>query len=248
MSTPRPQAVRRGYIACDSCRSRKVRCIIDGEPPCTKCQREHRVCKFDRRPKTAKHREPPRWVSRAPEDNTDTLVPSPEATSSRRRSTALLDHPSATSLSQPSPSGLTSSSRQSNPLLTGRTPSAVSDGWQGPSPNAPSVSLSDRVVSTLVKGSNDALDVLSDAAKLQDHWTPADRTLNAGKSGEGAEAGVDLPTVMPTESYPGCPNGMGFRILNLSEPSEAVLDVWDRSRFVRQGCFTGQEAVTYIDL
>ena len=252
---PRSQGFKRGYIACDSCRSRKVRCIIEGEPPCNKCEREHRVCKFDQRPKTTKHREPPRWVSRDPEGRPEApIIRSPQASSSRRLSTAQQDYVGApTSLSQqsgPSPGGLTSSSRQSNPLLSGPTPSAVSDGWQmptGPSPQAPSVSLSDKVVSAIVKGSNDALDVLSDAAKLHHHAAPTSRSGNSGKSREVPE-GLDLPTVVPTESRPGCPNGMGFRILNLSEPTEAVLDVWDKSRFVRQGCFTGQEAVSYVDV
>jgi hypothetical protein len=34
----------------------------------------------------------------------------------------------------------------------------------------------------------------------------------------------------------------------LSQPSADVLDLWDKCRFVRQGLFTGQEAVTYLDL
>ncbi|KAL4864722.1 hypothetical protein BDV12DRAFT_205553 [Aspergillus spectabilis] len=32
------------------------------------------------------------------------------------------------------------------------------------------------------------------------------------------------------------------------QPSEEVLDLWDKCRFVRQGWFTAQEAVTYLDL
>jgi hypothetical protein len=43
-------------------------------------------------------------------------------------------------------------------------------------------------------------------------------------------------------------SGIGFRIETLSEPSEETLDLWDKSRFVRQGFFTGQEAVSYVDL
>ena len=34
----------------------------------------------------------------------------------------------------------------------------------------------------------------------------------------------------------------------LSIPDDAVLNSWDKFRFVRQGWFTAQEAVTYIDL
>ncbi|KAL3443323.1 hypothetical protein BJX65DRAFT_298404 [Aspergillus insuetus] len=54
---------KRGYIACVRCRSRKVRCVIDSEPPCAKCRREHRQCVFKTERKSHRHREPPRWAT-----------------------------------------------------------------------------------------------------------------------------------------------------------------------------------------
>lgn len=36
--------------------------------------------------------------------------------------------------------------------------------------------------------------------------------------------------------------------VRLSEPSQEVIELWSRHRFVRQGWFSAQEAVTYIDL
>lgn len=47
---------------------------------------------------------------------------------------------------------------------------------------------------------------------------------------------------------PGEYSGLGFTITALSEADDATLDMWDKCRFVRQGWFTAQEAVTYIDL
>ena len=37
-------------------------------------------------------------------------------------------------------------------------------------------------------------------------------------------------------------------VSHLSRPTDEILDLWDRSRFVRQGWLTAQEAVTYLDL
>ena len=107
------------------------------------------------------------------------------------------------------------------------------------SPNNTGHSLYDRVRSTIVTGSNDALDILSDAAGPQHSIagsTPSQARLPNSVISSG-------PKVQP-----GGFNGLGFTITTLSEPDDATLDLWDKCRFVRQGCLTAQEAVTYIDL
>jgi Zn(2)-Cys(6) binuclear cluster domain-containing protein len=167
MSSKEParyQTVKRGYVACDSCRSRKVRCIIEGEPPCVKCDREHRVCKFDRRPKTTKHRDPPRWASRstAGTSESEPSHPQEDVTEPRPRSRQQTDIPPM----EYSPRGAF--------LYPGHTPSATSDskrGQTGQTSQTPNTSLSDKVVSAIVTGSHDALDVLSDAAGFRHHPT-----------------------------------------------------------------------------
>ncbi|KAH6689912.1 C6 transcription factor [Plectosphaerella plurivora] len=248
----RYQTVKRGYVACDSCRSRKVRCIIDGEPPCVKCDREHRVCKFDRRPKTTKHRDPPRWASRSTAGTSES-EPGPaahqqeDAAEATRLGVGPPSRPAAeVPPMEPSPQA---QGTFGHSLYPGHTPSgsAASDGWRGQTgqtPQTPNTSLSDKVVSAIVTGSHDALDVLTDAAGLR-HRGAAPASERSPRPLTGS---AGLPTAVPVESQLACHSGIGFHIQTLSEPSEETLDLWDRSRFVRQGFFTGQEAVSYVDL
>jgi hypothetical protein len=63
-SSIRTRQFKRSYVACVSCRARKSRCIIKDNPPCAKCAREHRECRFDRRPRAPKHRDAPEWTRR----------------------------------------------------------------------------------------------------------------------------------------------------------------------------------------
>ncbi|KAK7457355.1 hypothetical protein Landi51_01488 [Colletotrichum acutatum] len=107
-------------------------------------------------------------------------------------------------------------------------------------------SLSERVVSSLVTGSNDALDVLSDAANLLHHATGS--PSSGPPSAPPAHALQDVPVAVPAREQTGGQVGVGFIIQALSEPGNDTLDMWDKCRFVRQGWFTSQEAVTYIDL
>jgi hypothetical protein len=94
-----------------------------------------------------------------------------------------------------------------------------------------------------VKGSNDALDILSEVAGVLHNAAispPVDPLPN-----QPSDSG---PVAVPANERPDCHGGVGFHILTLSEPTDATLDMWDKCRFVRQGWFTSQEAVTYVDL
>lgn len=137
---------RRTYVACDSCRSRKVRCAVGEKPPCTKCRREHRECRFDRRPTASKHRDRPTWA-KSPSSQPPRSDPA--------------------SIASGSPDGLVTQPSQRRVSLHGAAVTDLSEGSgperQGGSP-CRFPSLSDRVMTSLVKGSNDALDVLSEVA------------------------------------------------------------------------------------
>ncbi|TEA22555.1 hypothetical protein C8034_v002925 [Colletotrichum sidae] len=99
-------------------------------------------------------------------------------------------------------------------------------------------------MSILVTGSNDALDILSDAASILHNATI---TPSSGPpSTQPAAPSSDTPTAVPAESNRGSQSGVGFVSLSLSEPTDATLDLWDKCRFVRQGWFTSQEAVTFF--
>lgn len=120
------------------------------------------------------------------------------------------------------------------------------DGYQGnltgltQSPNNTTHSLYDRVRSSIVTGTNDALDILSDAVGQQ-HSV-------AGSTPSQVQQPSNLTQGPGPVIAPGGSHGLGFTMTALSQPDEATLDLWDKCRFVRQGWFTAQEAVTYIDL
>jgi hypothetical protein len=88
-------------------------------------------------------------------------------------------------------------------------------------------------MSTIFTRPSDALDVLFDAARpgpvQEPHGGPFSADGPFGVSSLVSESGL-------------------VAVSALSQPSEDVLDLWDKCRFVRQGWFTGQEAVTYLDL
>ncbi|KAL2675646.1 hypothetical protein Neosp_011836 [[Neocosmospora] mangrovei] len=203
-SSGNQRSFKRSYVACVSCRSRKSRCIVKDKPPCTKCEREHRECRFDHRQRGPKHREPPKWTQQE------------AATTSRQRPLPEVQLPGA-------------SPKQLDVSLGGYQGDAL--GFSQ-SPNNTSHSLYDRVRSSIVTGTNDALDILSDAVDRQ-------RSVAASTPSQ--------PTNGPRIT-PGGFNGVGFTITALSEPEDSTLDLWDKCRFVRQGLFTAQEAVTYMDL
>ncbi|KAM0316749.1 hypothetical protein ACHAPQ_011225, partial [Fusarium lateritium] len=196
-SSTRP--FKRSYVACVSCRARKSRCIIKDNPPCAKCAREHRECRFDHRPRAPKHRDAPKWT-----------------------------HGETTAME-------TEAIAPQNPL--------PQDNRDAPgfntSPGSSNHPLYDRVQSTIVTGTNDALNFLSNAAGQRHSIAGSTPSQANPLTGNGQPEG---PRVVS-----GGHNGVGFTITALSEPDDACLDMWDKCRFVRQGWFTAQEAVTYID-
>lgn len=99
------------------------------------------------------------------------------------------------------------------------------------SPRSNGSPLANRVMSTILARPSDALDVLFDAAQPEN--SPS------GQSQETQWNSTNSSTV--SES------GL-VEVSGLSQPSDEILDLWDKSRFVRQGWFTAQEAVTYLDL
>lgn len=189
---------KRSYVACVSCRARKSRCIIKDNPPCAKCAREHRECRFDRRPRAPKHRDAPKWTR-------GNVVDAAPATQT----------------------------------VQAANPSPSEDLGFNSSPNNTNHPLYNRVQSTIVTGTNDALDFLSTAA--------GQHSIAGSAPSQGHPSASHVQSDGP-KVVSGGSNGVGFTITTLSEPDDACLDMWDKCRFVRQGWFTAQEAVTYIDL
>lgn len=86
--------------------------------------------------------------------------------------------------------------------------------------------LTDPVMSTIFTRPSDALNVLFDAAQVPGGELTSEQAPATNLVSESGQVAVSA----------------------LSQPSEEVLDLWDKCRFVRQGWFTAQEAVTYLDL
>ncbi|CAH0052318.1 unnamed protein product [Clonostachys solani] len=231
-SSPKSRRFKRSYVACVPCRVRKVRCIINDDPPCAKCRREHRECEFDHRPKAPKQREPPKWAKR--NESTRGAVVPPENGEQR-----VQDHhgqsPQSSLVAGPGMTpvdGAANLHRVTEVAVHGRA-----------SPRSQEL-LYNRVIATPLTGTHDALEVLSDAVpRGEPSVTLGTRAITPSPSHNSVPSPAQGPTVIPSAG-----GGLGFTVSVLSSPDEEILDLWDRSRFVRQGWFTAQEAVTYIDL
>uniref|UniRef100_A0A0B7KR82 Zn(2)-C6 fungal-type domain-containing protein n=1 Tax=Bionectria ochroleuca TaxID=29856 RepID=A0A0B7KR82_BIOOC len=228
-SSPKSRSFKRSYVACVSCRVRKVRCVINGDPPCAKCRREHRECEFDRRPKAPKQREPPKWAKRN-QDNRAAVVPPEDGEQWIQN------------YHGPSPQSDPAAGPGMPPI--DETANLHRDAVHGRvSPRSQEL-LYNRVIATPLTGTHDALEVLSDAVPRGEPAVDLEtRTITPSLAQNSVPSPTQGPTVIPTTG-----GGLGFTVSVLSSPDEATLDLWDRSRFVRQGWFTAQEAVTYIDL
>lgn len=205
------EGYKRGYVACSACRARKVRCVIGSEPPCARCKREHRECIFNNTEKTHKGRHPPKWAQ--PYESRETGI-RPQPRGSTGNGDAARGQQQAGSIdAAPLPR---------NHALGG-SQSQVSPA------NRSVTSMSDRMVSTVVTNSADAMNLLFNSAGPKEaQSTQADSHV--------------LPQVTRAVEV------VGFTITTLSDPDDDILDIWDKCRFVRQGWFTAQEAVSYIDL
>ncbi|KAL6358993.1 hypothetical protein LRP88_09191 [Fusarium phalaenopsidis] len=178
MESPGPsnsqRSFKRSYVACVSCRTRKSRCIVKDKPPCNKCEREHRECRFDHRQRGPKHREPPKWTQQE------------TATTSRQHPLPEVQLPGA-------------SPKQLDVSLGGYQGDAL--GFSQ-SPNNTGHSLYDRVRSSIVTGTNDALDILSDAVDRQ--RSVAASTPSQPTNGPKITPGVSLRASGLVHSSRGC--------------------------------------------
>ncbi|KAI1623932.1 C6 transcription factor [Exophiala viscosa] len=77
-STPRSERFTRSYIACERCRRRKVKCIVQEKPPCAKCKRELRTCVFRQCRTSGRQREPPSWAASADHQLDENMSPPPQ--------------------------------------------------------------------------------------------------------------------------------------------------------------------------
>jgi len=288
-SATRTHPFRRTYVACISCRTRKVKCIISDRPPCAKCSREHRECVFDQQKTKKKQRAPPIWSTDATSEQTQIEGVSRQVRSSDTRGATGHDDTPVTRNLGPD---TTAQNTIQDTRITQDVPDEHQTIFTAPPEASPCIGkqqvttsasqkasaetqrrrrhstiLSDQVVRTVVSKPTDALNLLFDAAQavtesnddvqrhteaIRSELTGAHRRSSAGTT-NAVRSRYTNPAMNNLNEFavlttPDTVLPITPAVSNLSFPSDDVLDVWGRCRFVIQGWFTAQEAVTLIDL
>ncbi|KAF5964826.1 positive transcription regulator of ARO9 ARO10 [Fusarium bulbicola] len=237
---------RRGYHACELCRKKKIRCIVDKPgASCLRCQREVKDCVFsDKR----SHRKRNKTVKRRGSSEQDpgsehgTVMASTSPAQANLSQDPFTHDPSQVfddSNDLPLPDISLSVSDGLAHDLPQRQQQAVMDET---SPSISSTGPAGEITTTLVSNGNDALRLL---------YQPAIEQANK----EGTSPSNQGPTTRPTlhrgaeTLSPGTTASVTTSRPNHIFPvSLSPLTVWRAFRFVRMGWFTAEEAVNYNDL
>ncbi|EWZ89390.1 hypothetical protein FOWG_09092 [Fusarium oxysporum f. sp. lycopersici MN25] len=240
---------RRGYQACELCRKKKIRCIVDKPGvPCLRCQREVKECVFsDER----SHRKRNKTLSKR--------ASSKEALGSEHGTTMVSTSPAPANLSEDTftqePSQVLDDSNDltlpdislsgSNELpgLAHDLPQHQQQSVMNEtSPSMSSTGPAGDLTTTLVSNGNDALRLLyqpaienanKEGASPSNQEPISRHTLHLIGETSSPRTTASISTSRPTYVSPTTPN---------------PLTVWRSFRFVRMGWFTAEEAVRYIDL
>ncbi|KAK7215724.1 hypothetical protein V2G26_003727 [Clonostachys chloroleuca] len=232
----RASQFQRVYKACQSCRKKKTRCVLDpsdshGNGPCERCKRESRPCLFSLERSS---RGPENWKGRKNSDS-HTLYTAAAAREpsidSAGDNTTIIENPQ--SFRRP---------QQPNKL----DPLQVTEMYQGTAEKACSGGdlsalserdgLADTVIRTFVSNENEALDLLYCAAQQRDAESPV---LSMSVSNRTQAVEHLTPVTMASA---------GPDPASRSVQTSNVYRIWDSFRFVKMGWFTSKEAVSYMDL
>ncbi|KAF5539403.1 ARO80-positive transcription regulator of ARO9 ARO10 [Fusarium mexicanum] len=235
---------RRGYHACELCRKKKIRCIVD-QPgaSCLRCQREVKECVFsDERSHRKRNKNANRRASSEQGSEHGTAMASTSPAQANLSQDPFTHDPSQVfddSNDLPLPDISLSVSDGLAHELPQRQQQAVMDET---SPSISSTGPAGEITTTLVSNGNDALRLL---------YQPAIKQANK----EGTSPSNQGPTTRHTlhrgaeTSSPGTTASvMTSRPNHIFPVSLSPLTVWRAFRFVRMGWFTAEEAVNYIDL
>ncbi|KAM6515641.1 hypothetical protein FALCPG4_013858 [Fusarium falciforme] len=243
---------RRGYQACELCRRKKIRCVVDTPgASCLRCQRELKECIFSHERSHRKRDVAGRRGSSKEEGSStrESTSPARASTFPREEPDTYTEEPSQL-LNDTSDVVLPTQDYQDLPLAVGNIlaqdlPQSRQEGT-GTSPSlgstGPTGDLTDSVMRTLVSNGKDALRLLFQAAiehVKQDGTTPSNPpSVSQHPLHPGAEIVTPQTTVSMRTSRP----------IYLSPASPDALTVWRAFRFVKMGWFTAEEAVTYMEL
>ncbi|KAJ6191348.1 hypothetical protein N7519_001369 [Penicillium mononematosum] len=237
---PPPQDYRRAYKACFQCRRAKAKCELSPKQKiCLKCAREQRECRF---PEQRSSRKNERRVNSSSSHQTRRAGNSPRVShdlgqigvhsTATERSSFDTARPNLQLLHQPPTlssvygrSGIQSNTKQNRQDL----PPRETTGRQKADAN-----LHDEIVRTVMSSSNDARNMLFKVASQHDSSDSEDEPVGS--------LGVSPASALTSDSKSSLP------FVTLSHITKEDTELWSQQRFVRQGWFTAQEAVTYINL
>lgn len=262
---------RRGYHACELCRKKKIRCIVDKPgASCLRCQREVKECVFsDER----SHRKRNKTVDRRGSSEQGTclslssdivsissdfathfvnVVCLQSAAGSEHGVAMASTSPAQGNMSQDTfteePSQMLDDSNDLTfPDISISVRSELPEHQRQPVINEASPSISSTVpageiTTTLVSNGNDALRLL---------YQPAIEHANkdgASPCNKEPMTRHTLHRIVDTASHGTAASVITSRPNNDSPISLSPLTVWRAFRFVRMGWFTAEEAVNYVDL
>lgn len=252
---------RRAYKACESCRSKKSKCVIpeDGSPPCTRCRRELRKCivseerPWAKRQKTDLRREVDEQ-SRASDDAPARRSMGPVQSSHREDRGHQLDLDGfrpPTAESSTYSNNTTSFNAAVDSFPREASLSASISGQHAfanhqRTPQSHDNALATSVMRTVVSSGNDALNLLFEAVN---HSEPG-RNRDAATLPPGPHS----PQVQTPSQSSVVSRVTGVKLDgqtaqdSLPTPEVDVSRVWNACRFVKMGWLSASEAVGLIDL
>ncbi|KAH6976036.1 hypothetical protein BKA56DRAFT_552471 [Ilyonectria sp. MPI-CAGE-AT-0026] len=236
---------RRVYKACELCRRKKIRCVVEGPgTSCLRCLRELTECVFSPERSHQKRSTGARPSAASFHDADCNSI-------STTSSPPLLPRRADTPVQEQLPVLHDNDGFSIPPQYDAQCESVLQR--TGPEPSLPGLThtrnvpvggggdLTDSVMRTLVSNGNDAMRLLFQAAT--EHSRTDGDTLSNGQPTSRTLA-IAAPSTTSPENIPSVAT---TGPIYFSPATPDVLKVWRAFRFARMGWFTAEEAITYID-
>ncbi|KAK5989557.1 Transcriptional activator ARO80 [Cladobotryum mycophilum] len=233
---------KRAYQACIRCRQRKARCLIldptqGTDPSCLRCKRERKECVF-----TAERsrKQPSRDASQQQQHGPSRSSHDSSSTHSSRVDTGPSGSPLWSQLERPD---------ARRDVSVGQVPAGPSgELGQRQQQESPVGGLTDRVTRTVVTNQSEALNLLFEAAEVYHASDSSSRPI----VNDAGSLNVDFDGSVQTPSFNSARHSKGWEWAypaeNMYRPSEDVIQIFGRLKFVKKRWLTAQEAATFVQL
>ncbi|KPM35711.1 hypothetical protein AK830_g10868 [Neonectria ditissima] len=240
---------RRVYKACELCRRKKIRCVVDGPgKACLRCQRELTECVFSPERSHRRRSTAAQAVAASPQEvdqESISTTPSPLLSPQETR----------VPIQQRLPPPQNTDIANSLPRFNAQDSCAFPENGFGrpssdhlPAPSGPASGvvgngdLAGSVMRTLVSNGNDAMRLLFQAAA---EHAPAEGETPSNAPSTSRTVASAVPVTTSPENIPTMESSGS---IHFSPISYDVLKVWRAFRFTKMGWFTAEETVMYVDL